>query len=158
VPELALKRVSPGQYALDEIGTLRALPRFASVIEAGGVSWTLRRAAGGFGQTIRAVETASGSRVSTYVPNGFLNLRGIYAGTLTHGERQFEWRANRQLGRQFTLSEADASLAHFVAGSVAQPVSVSIEQTGRLEPLVVLFCCHIVKQVIETARFGLGRG
>jgi hypothetical protein len=63
--ELTLERVSHGRYTLAEIGTLRALPRFAAEIEAGGVSWTLRRAAGGFGQTIYAREKASGDRVSS---------------------------------------------------------------------------------------------
>ena len=75
--ELTLERVSRGRYTLAEIGTLRALPRLAAEIEAGGVSWTLRRAAAGFGQTIYARDSTSGDRVGSYVPSGFLHLRGI---------------------------------------------------------------------------------
>src|ERR1017187_906445 len=150
--ELTLERVSRGRYTLGEVGTLRALPRFVSEIEADGVSWTLRRAAGGFGQTIRARENASGDPVSSYVPSGFLHLRGIYAGKLTRGERVLEWRANHQLGRQFTLTEGGSPLARFAAGSGSRPVSASVEDLSRLEPLLLLFCCHIVKQAVDTAK------
>jgi hypothetical protein len=147
--ELTLESVSAGRYTLAEIGTLRSLPRFAAEIEAGGVSWTLRRAAAGFGQAIRARESSSGDRVGNYVPNGFLHLRGIYAGTITCGERVLGWRANRQLGRQFTLTESGATLAQFVAGSGSRPVSASVEESILTEPLIVLFCCHIVKQGVD---------
>ena len=152
--ELMLERVSRGRYTLAEIGTLRALPRFAAEIEAGGVSWTLRRAAAGFGQTIHARESTSGERVGSYVPSGFLHLRGIYAGKLTCGERVLEWRANHQLGRQFTLTESGATLARFAAGSGSRPVSASVEDSGQLEPLLLLFCCHIVKQAVDTGKVG----
>ena len=150
--ELTLERVSRGRYTLGEVGTLRALPRFVSEIEADGVSWTLRRAAGGFGQTIRARENASGDPVSSYVPSGFLHLRGIYAGKLTRGERVLEWRANHQLGRQFTLTEGGSLLAQLTAGSGSRPVSASVEDLTRLEPLLLLFCCHIVKQAVDIAK------
>ena len=150
--ELMLERKAKGQYALGEIGMLRALPRFAAEIEADGVSWTLRRTAGGFGQTIYAHESVTGQRVSSYMPNGFLHLRGIYAGKLTRGERVLEWRANHQLGRQFTLTEHGAVLARFAAGSGSRPVSASVADLSRLEPLLLLFCCHIVKQAVDTAK------
>jgi hypothetical protein len=150
--ELTLDRVSRGRYALGEIGTLRALPRFAAEIEADGTSWTLRRAAAGFGQTIHARENGTREPVSSYVPSGFLHLRGIYAGKLTRGERVLEWRANHQLGRQFTLTEGGSALARFAAGSDTQPVAASVEDLGRLEPLLLLFCCHIVKQAVDTAK------
>jgi hypothetical protein len=155
--ELTLESVSGGRYALAEIGTLRSLPRFAAEIEAGGVSWTLRRAAAGFGQTIRACESTSGDRVGAYVPGGFLHLRGIYAGKLTCSERVLGWRANHQLGRQFTLTESGATLARFVAGSGSRPVSASVEDSILVDPLLVLFCCHIVKQAVDTAKVA-GRG
>jgi hypothetical protein len=144
--------MSRGRYALGEIGTLQVLPRFGAEIEADGASWTLRRAARGFGQTIHARENAGGDPVSSYIPNGFLHLRGIYAGKLIRGEHVLDWRANRQLGRQFTLSEGGSPLARFAAGSGARPVSVSLEDLSRLEPLLLLFCCHIVKQAVDTAK------
>ncbi len=150
--ELTLERVSRGRYTLAEIGTLRAPPRLAAEIEAGGVSWTLRRSAAGFGQTIYARDSTSGDRVGSYVPSGFLHLRGIYAGKLTCGKRVLEWRANHQLGRQFTLTESGATLARFAAGSGSRPVSASAEDSSQLEPLLLLFCCHIVKQAVDTAK------
>jgi hypothetical protein len=150
--ELTLERVSRGRYTLAEIGTLLALPRLAAEIEAGGVSWTLRRAAAGFGQTIHARESTSGDRVGSYVLSGFLHLRGIFAGKLTCGERVFDWRANHQLGRRFTLSDSGATLARFAAGSESRPVSVSVEDLSQLEPLLLLLCCHIVKQAVDIAR------
>ena len=128
------------------------LPRFAAEIQAEGVSWTLRRAAGGFGQTIYARESASGQRVSAYVPNGFLHLRGIYAGKLTRGERMLEWHANHQLGHQFTLTQDGTVLARFAAGSGSIPVSASVEDLRHLEPLLLLFCCHIAKQAVDSAQ------
>ncbi len=157
MPALTLERVSRGRYALAEIGTLRALPRFAAEIEADGVAWTLRRAAGGFGQTIYA-RASGGDLVSSYVPSGFLHLRGIYAGKLTRGARVLDWRANHQLGTHFTLSEDGAGLAQFDVGSTARPVSASVKDLRRVEPLLLLFCCHIVKQAVDTANVGVVAG
>jgi hypothetical protein len=127
--ELTLERVSRGRYTLAEIVTLRALPPFAAEIEAGGASRTLRRAAAGSGQTIHPRERTSGDRVSSYLPSGFLHLRGIYAGKITYGERMLEWRANHQLGRQFTLTESGATLARFAAGSA---VSCCFQRRERI--------------------------
>jgi hypothetical protein len=64
------------------------------------------------------------------------------------------WRANHQLGRQFTLTEGGAALARFAADSGQRPVSASVEDLSRLEPLLLLFCCHIVKQAVDTAKVG----
>lgn len=158
MPELTLQRVSQDRYALAEVGTLRALPRFAAEIEAGGVSWTLRRAAGGFGQAIHARENAGGARVCSYVPSGFLHLRGIYAGRITRGERVFAWHANHQLGRQFTISEGGAVLARFAAASGPSPVSASVDDLSQFEPLILLLCCHIAKQAADTAQLGAAAG
>jgi hypothetical protein len=152
--DLALDAVAPGRYALGDVGTLDALPRYAAQITAGGTSWRCKRAAMGFGQIINAVEVAGGERAGRYVPNGFLHLRGIYAGSLLVGERAWTWRANRQLGRHFTLSDGAETLAEFDAGSVQQPVRAHLADLSRVDPLVLLFCCHIVKQAVDTASIG----
>jgi len=154
MPDLTLQRTSRGHYALGDIGALRELRLFAAEIEAGGTSWTLRRALLGLGQTVRATETAGGERAAVYVPNGFLHLRGIYAGTIRQGDRRLIWRANRQLGSRWTLSEHDATLAHFSAGSQAQPAHLSVENPAAVGSLLLLFCCHLVKQAADTAKVG----
>jgi len=133
------------------VGTIRAWDR-TSLGVAQGVSWTLRRAAAGFGQSIRAVESSSDTRVACYRPSGVLGLRGIFRGTITHSEREFEWRANRHLGRQFTLTEDGAPLAQFNARTEPRPVVASVDDLGRVEPLLILFCCHLTKQVVEVAK------
>jgi hypothetical protein len=152
--DLTLDRVAPGRYALGEVGTLDALPRYAAQLTAGDTSWRCKRAAMGFGQVINAVEAVGGERAARYVPNGFLRLRGIYAGELRVGERAWTWRANRQLGRHFTLRDGDETLAELDAGSAAQPVRAQLADLARVEPLVLLLCCHIVKQAVDIAALG----
>ncbi len=154
MPELTLQRTARGQYTLGDIGTLRELRMFAAEITADGRAWTLRRALFGFGQIVRAKDSAGGARAADYVPNGFLHLRGIYAGTIRHGDRALLWRANHQLGREWTLTEHDAKLAHFTAGSQAQPAHVSVEHPADIGSLLLLFCCHLVKQAADTAKAG----
>jgi hypothetical protein len=57
--------IKVGMARQHEVG-LGAFPRFAAEIEAAGASWTLRRAATGFGQTIHARESASGNLASSW--------------------------------------------------------------------------------------------
>jgi hypothetical protein len=114
----------------------------------------LRRAVGGIGQIIRARDNASGERVCSYVPHGVLHLRGIFAGTIHRGDHELAWRADHQLGHRFTLSDDGAELARFAAGSASRPVTASIGEVDRVEPLLLLFCCHLAKQAVDTARVG----
>jgi hypothetical protein len=58
------------------------------------------------------------------------------------------------LSSHFSVSSVGVELAHFDAGSQAQPVRVQIEDPTALEPLVLLFCCHLVKQMADTAKVG----
>jgi hypothetical protein len=151
---LTLDRTARGEYTLGEIGSLRNLKRFSAEIQAGGASWTLRRALGGVGQVINASDSASGTRVGRYVPHGLLHLRGVFHGTLTAGERSYDWRATHQLSSHFAVSAGGVELAHFDAGGQAQPVRVQIEDLTALAPLALLFCCHLVKQMADTAKVG----
>jgi hypothetical protein len=151
---LTLERTARGQYALGEVGSLRNLKRFSAEIRAGDAAWTLRRALGGVGQVINASDSASGARVGRYVPHELLHLRGVFGGTLTAGETSYDWRARHQLSGHFTVSSAGVELAHFDAGPQAQPVRVHIEDLTVLEPLALLFCCHLVKQMADTAKVG----
>jgi hypothetical protein len=151
---LTLDRTARGQYALGEVGSLRNLKRFSAEIRAGDAAWTLRRALAGVGQVINASDSAGGARVGRYVPHGFLHLRGVFRGTLTAGETSYDWRAKHQLSSHFAVSSAGVELAHFDAGPQAQPVRVHIEDLTALEPLELLFCCHLVKQMADTAKVG----
>lgn len=157
---LTLERVAAGHFALGEIGTRRNERRFGATIEASGESWRLSRAAFGFGQTIVAVDAADGSPKARYVPRGFLHLRGIYGGELRIGGRVLGWRANRQLGRRFSLTEGEEEIATFEAGSAAKPVRLELVLPDRLQPLelLLLLCCHIVKQAVDTATIGVATG
>jgi hypothetical protein len=151
---LTLDRTARGQYTLGEVGSLRNLKRFSAEIRAGDATWTLRRALGGLGQVINASDSASGARVGRYVPHGFLHLRGVFRGTLTAGETSYDWRAKHQLSSHFAVSSGGVELAHFDAGPQAQPVRVQVEDLTALEPLALLFCCHLVKQMADTAKVG----
>jgi hypothetical protein len=103
---------------------------------------------------IIASDGASGARVGRYVPHGFLHLRGVFRGTLTAGETSYDWRAKHQLSSHFAVSSEGVELAHFDAGPQAQPVRVQVEDLTALEPLALLFCCHLVKQMADTAKVG----
>jgi hypothetical protein len=151
---LTLDRTARGQYVLGEVGSLRNLKRFSAEIRAGEEAWTLRRALGGMGQVVNATDSVSGARVGRYLPRGFLHLRGVFGGKLTAGEKSYDWRAKHQLSSHFWVSLGGVELAHFDAGSQAQPVRVQIEDVAALEPLALLFCCHLVKQMADTAKVG----
>lgn len=63
---------------------------------------------------------------------------------------------SRKSGRSEPFPERGAKLARFAAGSGSRPVSASLEDASQLEPLLLLFCCHIVKQAVDTAKVGAG--
>ncbi|MGA8744408.1 MAG: hypothetical protein WB507_00910 [Solirubrobacterales bacterium] len=155
---LELTRDSPGHYVLGDLGSLQTERRFGALIEAGGENWRLRRKLLGFGQAITAVNAADGSLVASYVPRGFLRLRGIYGGELRLPQRALDWRANHQLGRIFTVSEAGETLATLEALAEPTPVRLEAAGAGNLPPLLLLFCCHIAKQAVDTARVGAAVG
>jgi hypothetical protein len=50
------------------------------------------------------------------------------------------------------------ALPRFAAGSGSRPVSASVENSSQLEPLLLLFCCHVVKQAADTAKVGAVAG
>ncbi len=160
--DLTLERVSKGHYALADVGTLRNLSRYGAEIEAQEMSCILRRTGMGFGQSIRAVDTSSGTRVAYYRAGGLLGLRGINRGTIEHAEREFAWGSNKLFGRQFTLTEGGVSLAQFTAGTEPKPVVVSVDDLTRVDPLVLLFSCHLAKQLVEVSKLaplsGAGSG
>ncbi len=148
----------PGHYLLGDLGSLQTQRRFGALIEAGGESWRLRRKLFGFGQSITAVNPAGGSLAASYIPRGFLHLRGIYGGELRLPQRALDWRANHQLGRTFTVSEAGKTLATLEALAEPTPVRVEAADPHILPSLLLLFCCHIAKQAVDTARVGAGVG
>ncbi|HWF35218.1 MAG TPA: hypothetical protein VG295_07590 [Solirubrobacteraceae bacterium] len=145
MPELTLERAEPGRYVLGGLGTLRS-GRRSTEIEAGGTAWKLRR---GFGKTIKASDTVSGAREARYVPGGRLRMRGIYLGTIELGDRELDWRADHYMGEHFTVRESGYVLAKFDAGTDARPVGVALFGLEHLEALPLLFCCHIVKCVVD---------
>lgn len=149
MPELTLQRREPGCYALGDVGTLRTRRRFGAEIEAGGSAWRLRRGGLGFGHVITATDTATGTREGRYVPAGFLRLKGIWRGTLCLGERELDWSADGHLSEHFALRESGTVVARFDAGAEPAPVSVALYGLHHLEPLPVLFCCHLVKRVVD---------
>ena len=79
---LELTRDRRGHYLLGDLGSRQARGRFGPLIEASGERWRLRRKLFGFGQAITAVNASDGSLSASYVPRGFLHLRGIYGGEL----------------------------------------------------------------------------
>ena len=146
MPELTLQRLEPGRYALGDLGTLSSRRRFGAEIEAGGTAWTLKRS---LGHVITATDTATGARAARYIPSGFLRLKGIWRGTLHLGERRLDWTADGHLSDHFTLREDSAVVARFDAAAEPAPVRVALYGLHHLDPLPVLFCCHIVKRVVD---------
>ena len=146
MPELTLQRLEPGRYALGDVGTLRSGRLFRAEIEAGGTSWRLRR---GLGHVITATDATTGTREGRYVPAGFLRLKGIWRGTLHLGERALDWSADGHLSEHFAVRESGTVVARFDAGAEPAPVSVALYGLHHLEPLPVLFCCHLVKRVVD---------
>ncbi len=153
MPDLTLERAAAGGFVLPDVGTLHRLGLTWAEIAAGGEHWTLRRSSFGVGQIVNA-KGSTGERVARYVPRGWLHLRGIFGGTITAAPRSFDWRANHQLGTHFTLSEHDQPIAELHAGSPVRPVQVEIADLGSVPPLVLLFCCYLVKQGVDAARMG----
>jgi hypothetical protein len=149
MPELTLQRLEPGRYTLGELGTLRSARRHRAEIEADGTSWRLRRARLSFAGVIEATDAATGARVARYVPSGFVGLRGIYRGTIHLDERELDWRADHHMGEHFTLRGSGDVLAEFEAGSDERPVSISLFGLHHIETLPLLFCCHMVKRVVD---------
>jgi hypothetical protein len=149
MPELTLERLEAGRYALGELGTLRSARRHRAEIDADGTSWRLRRARLSFAGVIEATDVATGTRVARYVPGGFLGLRGIYRGALHLEDRELDWRGEHHMAEHFTLRESGHVLAEFDAGTDQYPVSVALFGLHHLETLPLLFCCHIVKRVVD---------
>jgi hypothetical protein len=149
MPELTLQRLEPGRYTLGELGTLRSGRRHTAEIEADGTTWRLRRARLSFAGAIDATDSATGARAARYVPSGFVGLRGIYRGTIDVDGRELDWRGDHHMAEHFTLRESGDVLAEFDAGSDEYPVRVALFGLHHLEPLPLLFCCHIVKRVVD---------
>src|SRR5580658_5832457 len=149
MPELTLQRVRSGRYTLGEVGTLHSARGRSAEIEARGTTWRVRRARFSFPGVIEATDAATGARAARYLPGGFIGLRGIYRGTIELDERELEWRGEHHMAEHFTLRESGDVLAEFDAGSDAQPVRVALLGLRHLEPLPLLFCCHIVKRVVD---------
>jgi hypothetical protein len=149
VPELTLMRLEPGRYILGDLGTLRSGRHHAGEIEADGTKWRLRRTGLGFGGMITATNAVTGAREADYAPGGFLRLRGIYRGSIRFGERELEWRGDHHMAEHFVLRESGERVAEFQAGTDAAPVAVELFGLHHLEPLPLLFCCHIVKRVVD---------
>jgi hypothetical protein len=149
MPELTLERVEPDRYTLSELGTLRSARRHRDEIEVDGTKWKLRRARLSFAGVIEASDAATGARMARYVPSGFLGLRGIYRGAIHLDDRELDWRGDHHMAEHFTLRESGHVLAEFDAGSDERPVSVSLFGLQHIETLPLLFCCHIVKRVVD---------
>jgi len=144
VATLTLERIGSGFYRLANVGTLRTTRRHGALIESGGRRWELSRALLGLGQIQNAVDQASGERVARYVPGGPLHLHGIQAGVIEVAGRRYGWRAERQWGSRFLLSDDGRPLALLEAGPPAQPVAIELEHATTIEPMILLLCCHLV--------------
>ncbi|MDX6679045.1 MAG: hypothetical protein QOE31_3097 [Solirubrobacteraceae bacterium] len=147
MPELALTR-APGDrrlYALADIGTLRMGGLFSrgATAEDGASSWRMERH-GLLHATIDASD-ASGNVIGVFRRRSL--RRG---GTLTWAGRELELRPSSRWRERFALVEGERELAGIEGKSWGkQPVKLTLDDPGGLEPGLLLFAAFVVRALAE---------
>jgi hypothetical protein len=147
--DLELTR-APGDhrlYALRGVGSLR-LEGFASraaTAEAGGASWSFRRA-GFWRRRIEAVDRL-GTVVGEFDPHGL--RRG---GTVRWAGRELSLRAASSWRERYALGDGDRELALLDGKSWGKrPVKVDVDDTEAVEPGLLLFVAFVVRGLASDA-------
>ena len=147
LPDLELTR-APGDrrlYVLPGVGTLRFQGLFSrcATAEVDGRTW--RFAARGFWQRSLLATDASGTTVGDFTPN--ILRRG---GTLHWNGRELTLRPASAWRERYAVADDERELAVLDAKSWGrQPVRVSVDDLGAVEPALLLFAAFVVRGLAE---------
>jgi hypothetical protein len=134
-------------YELGGVGTLR-LQGFGSrtaIAAAGDTSWRFARR-GFWRRRIEATDEAN-ARVGTFEPHGL--RRG---GTLRWGDRGLVLRPASSWRERYALADGDREIALFEGkGWGRRPVKVTVDDSERVEPGLLLFAAFVVRGLAEDA-------
>jgi hypothetical protein len=156
VTELVLTRTPDDRrlYSLEGVGTLRFEGLFSrsATAQAGARSWSLGHR--GFWQRAMQATDAAGSVVGEFVPREI--RRG---GALAWGGRELTLRPASLWRERYALAEKERELALIDGKSWGrQPVNVTLEGSGELEPGLLLFAAFVVRQLAVNAADSAGAG
>jgi hypothetical protein len=149
LPELELTR-APGDrrlYVLPGVGTLRfqGLLSRAATADVDGSSWRFARS--GFWQRRVLATDAAGTTVGDFTPNTL--RRG---GTLHWNGRELTLRPASAWRERCALADGERELAVLDARSWGkQPVKISVDDLGAVEPGLILFAAFVVRGLAEEA-------
>ena len=134
-------------YSLEGVGTLR-LQGFASrtaTAEAAGTSWRFARHR--FWQRLIEATDAAGTAVGEFEPRSL--RRG---GTLRWAGREFALRPASSWRERYALADGDRELALLDGkGWGRRPVKVTVDESGAVEPGLLLFAAFVVRGLAEDA-------
>jgi hypothetical protein len=154
MPDLQLTR-APGDrrlYVLPGVGTLRLQGIFSrgATADADGRSW--RFAHRGFWQRGLLASDSAGTTVGDFTPNTL--RRG---GTLHWSGRELTLRSASAWRERYALADGERELAVLDAKSWGrQPVKVSVDDLGAVEPELLLFAAFVVRGLAEDAAGAAG--
>jgi hypothetical protein len=147
MPDLELTRSRDDRrlYELAGIGTLRLEGLFSrrATVEAGGVTWSMRRV--GFWRTTIEATDAAGSVAGTFDPR---TLKG--GGTLVWRGRELELRRASIWKDRYALAADDREIAVLDGRSWGKrPVTITVDDPAAVEPGLLLFAAYVVRSLAE---------
>ncbi|HYP46996.1 MAG TPA: hypothetical protein VEQ61_00010 [Thermoleophilaceae bacterium] len=147
--DLELTR-APGDrrlYVLEGVGALRLEGFFgrSASAEAGGRTWRIARS-GLWRRQIEATDS-EGTAIGEFLPRAV--RRG---GPLKWSGRQLALRPASLWRERYALTDGERELAVFDGKSWGRrPVKVTVEDTGAIEPGLLLFAAFVVRGLAEDA-------
>jgi hypothetical protein len=152
--ELDLKRTGTDRrlYAIEGVGTLRleGLGGRMATAEAAGESWHITRR--GFWRRVLQATDRAEHVVGEFHPRGM--RRG---GTLRWEGHELALRPASRWRERYALADGDRELAVFDGkGWGRQPVRVSVDDPGAMEPGLLLFSAFVVRGLAADASSAAG--
>ena len=154
--DLELTR-TPGDrrlYALEGVGTLRlqGVASRTATAEAGGTTWRIARR--GFWQRLVEATDAAGTAVGEFEPRSL--RRG---GTVRWAGRELALRPASSWRERYALVDGDLEIALLDGkGWGRRPVMVTVDDSGAVEPGLLLFAAFVVRGLAEDAGSAVGAG
>ena len=145
MPDLSLTRSRDDRrlYELDGVGTLRferGLGARRATARAGDRTWRMKTS---FWRRAVAATDEAGAVVGTFDPRAL--RRG---GALRWGGRELQLRPASAWRERYALADGDRELALLDARTWGkQPVRISIEDLGDVEPALLLFAIWVVRML-----------
>jgi hypothetical protein len=150
--ELTRSRDDRRLYEVAGVGTMRLGGIFSrgATAEAGTAAWSFDRR--GFWQTRMEATDAAGTLVGGFDPRRL--KRG---GPLRWGGRDFELRPASRWKERYALADGQRELAVLDGrGWGKRPVKITIDDSGLVEPGLLLFAAFVVRGLAEDASTAAG--